>query len=191
MKEGDVSCVEDFIVLVDDALPAALCDALVAEFGDSSEWNATLVASGESNRAIRNADAISISERAVMGRNQRVRHQLDQGLLKACVGVVKKYHQLFPRCRISKDSGFELLRYRPGGFYVEHTDSYQSVPRELACSFLVNDGFTGGEFAFFGGKKVVTLRKGSALLFPANFMYPHQILPVSEGTRFSVVTWFI
>jgi hypothetical protein len=28
-------------------------------------------------------------------------------------------------------------------------------------------------------------------MFPSNFLYPHSVLPVTEGTRYSIVTWFI
>ncbi len=26
--------------------------------------------------------------------------------------------------------------------------------------------------------------------FPSNFMYPHGIRPVTQGVRYSIVTWF-
>jgi predicted 2-oxoglutarate/Fe(II)-dependent dioxygenase YbiX len=27
-------------------------------------------------------------------------------------------------------------------------------------------------------------------LFPSNYLYPHRITPVTQGTRYSIVTWF-
>ena len=35
------------------------------------------------------------------------------------------------------------------------------------------------------------LDKGDAIMFPSNFMYPHEIMPVTKGTRYSAITWFI
>jgi predicted 2-oxoglutarate/Fe(II)-dependent dioxygenase YbiX len=35
------------------------------------------------------------------------------------------------------------------------------------------------------------LKKGSVLMFPSNFMYPHEILEVTKGTRYSIITWFL
>ncbi len=181
---------EDYIVLIEDALPAPFCERLLDEFRDSAEWNATLVASGQVNRAVRHADAISLSERAVIERHRPHRARLDQELHRYTAAAVKKYNERFPRCRITRDSGFELLRYPTGGFYTEHTDSYHALQRELACSFVLNDDFSGGEFAFFQRRKIVDVPKGAALLFPASFMYPHEVLTVRAGFRYSIVTWF-
>ena len=30
---------------------------------------------------------------------------------------------------------------------------------------------------------------GSAVCFPSNFTFPHEILPVTKGTRYALVTW--
>ena len=49
----------------------------------------------------------------------------------------------------------------------------------------------GGEFSFFNNTLVYSLKKGSAIMFPSNFLYPHSVLPVINGTRYSIVTWFI
>ena len=54
---------------------------------------------------------------------------------------------------------------------------------------IINDNFKGGEFAFFGGEYKIPKKKGSALIFPSNFCYPHAVLPVSGGDRHAVITW--
>jgi predicted 2-oxoglutarate/Fe(II)-dependent dioxygenase YbiX len=64
-------------------------------------------------------------------------------------------------------------------------------PRAVSCSFALNDNYEGGEFAFWNKEKKVVLKKGSVLMFPSNFMYPHEIMPVTKGTRYSIITWFI
>ena len=94
-------------------------------------------------------------------------------------------------CEIEEDSGYELLRYKEGQFYTQHTDSFKARPRAVSCSFALNDDYEGGEWGFFGREITVKVPKGSALLFPANFMYPHEITPVTKGTRYSLITWFI
>ena len=33
------------------------------------------------------------------------------------------------------------------------------------------------------------LNKGSIVFFPSNFMYPHGIEKITEGTRYSIVAW--
>ena len=33
--------------------------------------------------------------------------------------------------------------------------------------------------------------KGDIIIFPANFMYPHRITPITSGVRYSIVTWAV
>jgi predicted 2-oxoglutarate/Fe(II)-dependent dioxygenase YbiX len=55
----------------------------------------------------------------------------------------------------------------------------------------LNDDFEGGEFVFFNKELKYKLEKGDAIMFPSNFMYPHEVMPVTQGTRYSIITWFI
>jgi len=84
-----------------------------------------------------------------------------------------------------------LLRYQEGEFYTEHTDHFLQNPRIVSCSFALNDDFEGGEFGFFDRKIIYKLSKGSALMFPSNFLYPHEIMPITKKIRYSIITWFI
>lgn len=86
------------------------------------------------------------------------------------------------------DSGYELLKYKEGGFYTQHTDDNREDSRRISISFLLNDDYDGGEFQFFGDLKVQG-GTGSAIVFPSNFCYPHEILPVKSGIRYSIITW--
>ena len=98
---------------------------------------------------------------------------------------------MFSDVKVEQDSGYDLLKYEVGGFYIPHTDHFKNVPREISCSFMLNDDYEGGEFAFFDRELVYKLKKGSCIMFPSNFMYPHEIMPVTSGTRYSIITWFI
>jgi predicted 2-oxoglutarate/Fe(II)-dependent dioxygenase YbiX len=53
---------------------------------------------------------------------------------------------------------------------------------------LLNDDYKGGEFMFNKEYKV-ELKQGDILLFPSNFLYPHRVNNIREGTRYSFVTW--
>ena len=52
-----------------------------------------------------------------------------------------------------------------------------------------NDDYEGGEFVVAG--KEIKPNKGSAIIFPSNFMYPHQAKKVISGIRWSVVAWLM
>jgi predicted 2-oxoglutarate/Fe(II)-dependent dioxygenase YbiX len=185
--------VKDYIFVVENVITHALCDAILKEFSDEEEWQKTLVGGGDGriDDKIRSAETILISYQDVIGKNFKVRQKLDKYLFVSAGLAIKKYNEKFPLCKIEEDSGYCLLRYKEGQFYTQHTDSFKKHPREISCSFALNDDYEGGEWGFFDREMVIKVPKGSAILFPSNFMYPHEIMPVTKGTRYSIITWFI
>ena len=97
--------------------------------------------------------------------------------------VYREKHKLITRT----DSGFDILRYEPGQCIGVHVDDAE--PRVLSMSIALNGEYTGGQFRFWDDL-TFKLKRGCALMFPPNFMYPHQILPVLSGVRYSMITWF-
>lgn len=182
---------EDYIYVVKNALSLSLCNEVLDEFKGSEEWQDTEVGSGHVKKNIRNCETIVISFPEVIQKNKDVRHKIDNAIFDGASKCIQEYNNKFPHCKIEEDSGYELLKYPEGCFYTEHTDSFKARPRAVSCSFILNDNFEGGEFAFFDRKFKYKLEKGDALMFPSNFMYPHEVMPVTKGTRYSIITWFI
>lgn len=186
-----VKNISDYIVVFDNVITNALCDAILEEYNNNDEWTKAVVGYGHVNDMIRNADTIGMSCSSVIEKNLKVRQKIDKYMFASAGLAIKKYKEMFGHCKIDDDSGYELLRYKEGQFYKQHTDSFKERPRAVSCSFALNDDFEGGEWGFFDREIVIKPVKGSAVLFPSNFMYPHEIMPVTKGTRYSVITWFI
>ena len=55
----------------------------------------------------------------------------------------------------------------------------------LGC---LNDDYEGGELIFWDDTEI-ELKGGSLLIFPSNFLYPHEVKPVKKGSRYSYVSW--
>lgn len=183
---------DDYIQVFDNVLSDELCDSILKEYSYSAEgWIPTAVGGGVIDRSIRNVDTIQMSFEPTIQQNPVVRKFLDQEVFLGAGKAITKYNEVFPDAQIQEDSGYELLRYTTGQFYTRHTDSFKQRPRAVSCSFALNDDYSGGEFSFWSGEKVVKAKKGSAIMFPSNFMYPHEIMPVTSGTRYSIITWFI
>ena len=87
----------------------------------------------------------------------------------------------------------QILKYNVGGFYKLHVDSGPSVSRSFTGIFLLNDDYEGGELVFkFPGAENehrINTKKNRLIIWPSNFLYPHSVLPVIKGTRYSVVSW--
>lgn len=191
LDDQDHASLSKFILVVENVIPNKLCDDIIKEYKKSPEWEFAGVGGNAVNTSIRNTQAIPISQPRIVNANPKVRSQLDARMFDGASSAIISYNEKFPLVRIEEDSGYDLLRYETGQFYVEHVDSFKKHPRAVSCSFALNDNFEGGEFAFFGRKFKYNLKKGSAIMFPSNFMYPHEIMPVTKGTRYSIITWFI
>jgi predicted 2-oxoglutarate/Fe(II)-dependent dioxygenase YbiX len=51
----------------------------------------------------------------------------------------------------------------------------------------LNNDYEGGELILCGEK--IDLREGDVVVFPSNFLYPHEVKPVKSGVRYSFVSW--
>ncbi len=182
---------QDYIIVFENAISNSLCASILEEFKNEEEWVKTSVGEGRIDEKIRTAETIIISYPHIIEKNLKVRQNLDKYVYISAGSVIKKYNKKFPLAKIEEDSGYELLRYKEGQFYTQHTDSFKARPRAVSCSFALNDDYEGGEWGFFDREMVIKAPKGSAVLFPSNFMYPHEIMPVTKGTRYSIITWFI
>lgn len=181
---------DNFIHVFDDVLSAKLCDQIIKEYEDSNSWVQSVTALGENNK-VRNCQEISISNPNIISQNELKRQNIDNLIFESISQVVNKYKEFHPLVDIEIDTGYQLLKYNKTQFYTQHTDSFKDQQRSLSCSIQLNDDYDGGDFAFFDRELIIKRKKGSAIVFPSNFMYPHEIMPVKKGIRYSIVTWFV
>jgi Rps23 Pro-64 3,4-dihydroxylase Tpa1-like proline 4-hydroxylase len=182
---------EDYIFALDNVVPEELCDRILEEYRDCTFWTPTSIGSGNIDNQIRNCDTINISQEVVIKKNFDIRKRIDEDFYVCASNAINEYRKLFPEVASEIDTGYDLLRYKKGQFYVQHTDSFKAQQRSVSCSFLLNDDYDGGEFAFFDREIMIRGPKGSIVMFPSNFMFPHEIMPVISGTRYSIITWYV
>lgn len=182
---------EDFIKVYDNIVSKELCNKILNEYTSVDHWNPTRVGEGTVNSNIRNCSVVQLSSPEIIDKNFEIRKFIDVELHQQLLEVVKKYSEEFPEFCPSIDTGYDLLRYENGQFYTQHTDSFLQQQRSISCSVCINDDYSGGEFAFFDREIMIKSGQGSVIVFPSNFMFPHEIMPVTEGTRYSVITWYV
>lgn len=186
---------KDYIVVMNNLMPPPVADAVLAEYKNCDKWIDALIENVK-DTSVRNCTTIGLSFDSVINKNAEARKKIDATLYSIASQALKEYVRHIPELPknaylASQDTGYELLKYESGGFYTEHLDFFKNTPRAISCSFALNDDYEGGEFAFFNRELVYNLKKGSCIMFPSNFMYPHEIMPVTSGTRYSIVTWFV
>lgn len=105
------------------------------------------------------------------------------------------YTVRFRECAFDDFIQTDFLKYEVGGKYETHADDHPKATRRVTIIINLNEGYEGGDFVFFdpiNQRDIIhkeTLKKGSILIFPSNFLYPHSIQPITKGTRYSLVTW--
>lgn len=52
----------------------------------------------------------------------------------------------------------------------------------------LNDNYEGGELIFWDND-AIELKAGQIMIFPSNFMFPHEVRTVTKGERYSFVSW--
>jgi Rps23 Pro-64 3,4-dihydroxylase Tpa1-like proline 4-hydroxylase len=176
---------KDYIVVMDNLMPPPVADMVLAEYKNCDDWIPAVTAGGKTDLE-RQCSNIGISFSNIIQKNKETREKIDKTLFFIAAQAIKEYKIKFSKCIVEQDSGYE-----EGQFYTTHTDSFKDRPRAVSCSFVLNDDYGGGEFAFFDRELTYKLKKGSCIMFPSNFMYPHEIMPVTSGTRYSIVTWFV
>ena len=116
-------------------------------------------------------------------------------VLKSFETVIEKYKKDFPNFTVQHTTDFRINRYSEGHFMSRHVDNIHhshgqewGYPQVSALLFL-NDDYDGGEFQV--SNSIFNPSKGSAIIFPSNFMYPHSVSEIIKGTRWSIVTWLM
>lgn len=178
---------QEHILVIENAIPDGLCNDILEEYKNDPLWSDAPITIGV-DKSIRNCEVLNISYPQII--NQKAnRLRLDAALYEQTAFCANKYIEKNKIAGFKQDSGYDLLRYNVGSFYAPHTDDHINVKRTVSCSFALNDDYEGGEFSFFKGKLKYNLKKGDALMFPSNFVYPHEVMLVKKGTRYSIVTW--
>ena len=92
----------------------------------------------------------------------------------------------------------QVTRYIKDGFYGWHIDGMGShtelqddgTTRKLSMSVILNSDYEGGDFEMRDLKnKIPRLEEGSIIVFPS--FIEHRVTPVTEGIRYSLVSWFV
>lgn len=190
----------DLIVVKHDVFSAELCDKLINEY-QNDEWSDAKTLGPLDN--FRVCKSILISHSKVIQDRER-RKQLDQTIFETIGPVIKEYADSFDgHLSYEADEGYDILKYEPGDYYREHTDDPEKVEvdengnlkpsslikRKVTFIVQLNEDFEGGGLSFFDDTHRIEVKKGSVILFPSNYLFPHQALPVTKGVRYSLITW--
>ena len=166
-----------------DVMPFDICDQLISAF------------EGAGGLVHRDAGPMDFYELNINEHHP----EAVRGLSRVLQRAFKQYQEDIPFAQYLPPfrslEQFRVKRYTGGTSqqFAAHVDigDAASCRRALAFLFYLNDGFAGGETVFYGQEFTITQpdrtiypRKGSVVVFPPTWQYPHAGLPVTSGTKY-------
>lgn len=123
-----------------------------------------------------------------------------QPLLSKAVDALVQISQMNFHCTPVGVDPIQFASYKPNDYYKFHIDSSVEMPRSMSASVLLSSplDFKNGDLCFRDLESIdeqekkpngvpIPLQQGEIAVFPSLLM--HQILPITEGIRHSLVLW--
>lgn len=161
---------------------------------------AMCVASGTSGRVSGGAKAVDPYVRHVL--SAEVSPELADLVAERLIAITPRLEAHF-NVTLSEVEEPQFLRYRPGDFFVAHQDGNtplvhdDTLARKVSVIVFLNDrgdGYEGGSLLMHGAYPDWELREdgtsaaGTLIAFRSETT--HEVLPVTGGERFTIVSWF-
>ena len=89
----------------------------------------------------------------------------------------------------TQKENYEILKYGEGNFFIDHVDDGLYMTRKVSMVYYFNDDYEGGEIIFPRFGVEIKPKANQLLLFPAAYIYNHNVNEVTSGTRYSMVNW--
>ena len=193
----EVKKLTDYIVVFNDVIPEKVLNNFFLFCKESDEFSKGEVI-GEGNVNSKDVVQEHIRKTLVMnlqsfGEKSLTKVHWTNFFVKVFKDFINEYLKRIGTSEPFKLEVIQVLKYVNNGFYKFHVDYHKKYPRAFSCIFLVNEDYEGGELAFkFPNSKElykIEKKKNSLIIWPSNFLYPHSVLPVTKGERYSIVSW--
>jgi hypothetical protein len=131
--------------------------------------------------------SLNLSQSATVNENMRKINNLYFELVFAAAQGYKQLNNIEEEIFFSE--GFQLLKYQTGQEYEAHYDGGTQTRRVFSPILYLNDDYEGGEIEFVNFDLKIKPTKETLYIFPANFAYRHIAHPVTDGTKYAIVTF--
>ena len=172
----------DFVLKVDNAIPESFCNELVNVFDGSNERRRL------DRNGYPNWENLFISSLPQKSRDEinKIIEGINVKILVAYQSFIGEYGLYF-ECNNFEWERANIKKYvaMSGDRYDFHADvsSLSVSKRYLAFLWYLNDDFIGGETIFYPDF-IVTPKKGSILVFPPFWLFPHSGRRLIKGEKY-------
>jgi len=178
-----------FIYEINKALPAELCDDMVARFeANPGQQHSGRIGHGQN---IENSIKVSTDLR-ITGRDNW--GDIDEALFASMSKVVSQLAEEYPFFGVNKfqDMGYQIQRTNEGEFYHWHIDGGpgQFSQRQLVAIWYLNDVPGPGGTTDFAIQDVsIRPEKGKMVVFPPFWTHIHRNATLEKGVKYIATTW--
>jgi predicted 2-oxoglutarate/Fe(II)-dependent dioxygenase YbiX len=183
------------LFLLRDFLNAEACASLKAELAESPTTQAPVYIQGTEgtvHETVRKTTSLHPSDETVT--------QVHQQLLEQTAALSQHFGESLIDCEPP-----QFLRYQKGDFFVRHQDGNPRQDdfdhlriRRISIVVFLNDfsaaphadSYSGGVLKFYDESSEFGLQGETGLLVAFTSDTFHEVLPVTSGERFTIITWF-
>lgn len=116
--------------------------------------------------------------------HERLFDRFERDFKLAIDRYIQEYH-----VPCSQKEDYEILKYGQGNFFIDHVDDGLFMTRKVSLVYYFNDDYEGGEIHFPRFNVTIKPKANQLILFPAAYIYNHNVNEVTNGTRYSMVNW--
>ena len=148
-------------------------------------WNEATV--GHKQKIPEYRDCFDFKIRKLEGRPLEVVDDIWQDAYDAQLPAVTDYCKMY-NIEMNYWEAMNIVKYGPGQHFQEHADHGWSYVCTVSLVAYPNDDYEGGELNF--GKLGISFKPkaGDLYIFPSTYLFSHRAMPVTSGTKYSVVT---
>lgn len=180
-----------YVRLYDGFLDAPICDFAVNDLANNADWQQHQFYDSQTGNLRSTENELSVSYTDIPSRkiiNEKIWFALERYILKDFGNFEwwKKWNG-YNNIRFNKYEKNTNMKLHCDHIHSLFDGERKGVP-VLSIVGQLNDDYEGGEFIMWDDT-VIPMTAGSILIFPANFMFPHRVNPVTSGVRYSYVSW--
>jgi len=180
-------------IYVTNVIPSHICEAVLNEIRDK-EWTKhswySYAANDYESKPEKELDVLTTTQELQDGLGQYIFQALQEYMVKYNPQEddrIKSFVKTFTPIRFNRYSTGTMMREHYDHIHSLFDGERKGIPI-LSILGVLNEGYEGGEFVFFGHHEV-PLKAGDIMVFPSNFIYPHAVKELTKGERYTFVSW--
>jgi predicted 2-oxoglutarate/Fe(II)-dependent dioxygenase YbiX len=180
---------EDYIKVY-DAIPKQICDLSIQELQNVSWHQHTYHNPSTQESNPKNGDKELNNSWDEITTKDSLMQTVHESLVKYLTELNFSWYNGwngYTRVRFNRYQKDQIMSVHCDHIHSMFDGKMKGIPTLTALGSLNND-YIGGKFIMFDDMEI-EMKAGQIMVFPSNFLYPHKVTEIFEGTRYTFVSW--